>query len=86
MNTILLMLAAFTLLLILLIGLYRAFRQGILAERMLSVQLIGTTGIAFLLISSQTMQASALIDVALIIALLAAVSLVALTAKENKHE
>ena len=58
-------------------GLVQVFRGPAPAERMLAAQLLGTAAVAVLLILSQLMATPALIDVALVFALLAAVTLVA---------
>ncbi len=58
-------------------GLLRVLRGPQLADRMLAAQLFGTTATALLLILSQVMAMPALLDVALVFALLAAVTLVA---------
>jgi len=58
-------------------GLVQVFRGPAPAERMLAAQLLGTAAVAILLILSQLMAMPALIDVALVFALLAAVTLVA---------
>lgn len=65
------------LLLSILAGLIRVFRGPAPAERMLAAQLLGTSAVAILLILSQLMELRALLDVALVFALLAAVTLVA---------
>jgi multicomponent Na+:H+ antiporter subunit F len=49
------------------------------ADRMMAVQLLGTSGIAILLLLSAALDVPALTDVGLIFALLAAVSVAALT-------
>jgi multicomponent Na+:H+ antiporter subunit F len=58
-------------------GLIRVFRGPAPAERMLAAQLFGTASVAILLVLSQVMQMQALLDVALVFALLGAVTLVA---------
>lgn len=58
-------------------GLIRALRGPSPAERMLAAQLFGTAAVAVLLILSRLMAMPALLDVAMVFALLAAVSLVA---------
>lgn len=65
------------LLLSILAGLVRVFRGPAPAERMLAAQLFGTAAVAILLVLSQLMAMPALIDVAMVFALLAAVTLVA---------
>jgi multicomponent Na+:H+ antiporter subunit F len=63
-------------------GLVRALRGPTLADRMLSVQLLGTGGVAVLLLMGLLLNAHALLDVALVLALLAAVAAAALTRRE----
>ena len=70
------------LLLTLAIGLARAVIGPSLQDRMLSVQLLGTGGVAVLLLLAHVMATPALIDVALVLALLAAVAAAALTRRE----
>jgi multicomponent Na+:H+ antiporter subunit F len=55
-----------------LVGLVRVFRGPTGADRMLAAQLFGTGGVALLLILARAMQLPALLDVALVYALLAA--------------
>lgn len=57
-------------------GLIRILRGPSPAERMLAAQLFGTASVAMLLILSHLMAMPALLDVALVFALLAAVTLV----------
>lgn len=73
---------AFVLLVTLLLGLVRALRGPSLQDRMLSVQLLGTGGVALVLMLAAVMEAPPLIDVALVLALLAAVAAVAVTRRE----
>ncbi|WP_119068677.1 monovalent cation/H+ antiporter complex subunit F [Rubrobacter indicoceani] len=68
--------AAF-LLLNILTGLVRVYLGPSPADRMLSAQLFGTTGVGILLLLSMFTSAPALIDVALALALLSAVATVA---------
>jgi len=58
-------------------GLVRVLRGPAPAERMLAAQLFGTAAVAILLILSRLMAMPALLDVAMVFALLAAVTLVA---------
>lgn len=58
-------------------GLFRVLRGPEPAERMLAAQLFGTGAVAMLLILSVVMETPALLDVAMVFALLAAVTLVA---------
>ncbi len=77
-----LLLAALVLVLTLLIGLYRAVRGPSLEDRLTSVLLLGTGGVALLFILATLLETSALIDVALLLALLAAVLSAAMTRQE----
>jgi multicomponent Na+:H+ antiporter subunit F len=54
-------------------GLVRIARGPTPADRMLAAQLFGTTGVAVLLVLAEALQQRALRDVALVLALLAAV-------------
>ncbi len=65
------------LLLSILAGLVRIFRGPEPAERMLAAQLFGTAAVAILLVLSHLMAMPALLDVAMVFALLAAITLVA---------
>jgi multicomponent Na+:H+ antiporter subunit F len=58
-------------------GLFRILRGPTPADSMLAAQLFGTTGVAILLLFAQGLYMPALRDVALVFALLAAVSTVA---------
>ena len=58
------------------VGLVRILRGPTAADRMLAAQLFGTGGVAILLILAQAMQMPSLVDVALIYALLAAITMV----------
>lgn len=81
------LLAALLLLLLsLALGLVRALRGPTLEDRMLSVLLLGTGGVAFLLLLGALFRAPALMDVALVLALLAAVAAAALTRREVEDE
>ncbi|NEV64379.1 monovalent cation/H+ antiporter complex subunit F [Thiorhodococcus minor] len=71
--------AALALLLTMTAGLARVVFGPTPADRMMGVQLLGTTGIAVLLLLGLGFAVPALADVALIFALLAAVSVTALT-------
>lgn len=59
-----------------LLGLVRIFKGPTGADRMLAAQLLGTGGVAILLILAPAMQMPALLDVALVYALLAATAMV----------
>ncbi len=64
------------LLLNILVGLVRVLRGPTPADRMLAALLFGTTGVAILLLLSQALAAPAIVDVALVLALLGAVTAV----------
>lgn len=66
-----------TLLTTLSIGLVRVWRGPTSGDRMLSVLLGGTTGVALLLILSATDRSAAALDVALVLAVLAPIAVVA---------
>jgi multicomponent Na+:H+ antiporter subunit F len=68
---------AFFLLFNLIGGLIRVLRGPTPADSMLAAQLFGTTGVAILTILAKAMKMPALLDVALLFALLAAVVVVA---------
>lgn len=55
-------------------GLVRVMRGPTPSDRMLAAQLMGTTGVAILLLLSEATSRPALVDVALVFALLAAVT------------
>ncbi|MBB5022069.1 monovalent cation/H+ antiporter complex subunit F [Desulfurispira natronophila] len=76
MNTWFLTMALF-LLLNLFAGLLRVFRGPTHADRMLSVELFGTTTVAMLLLLAFAMELPALLDVAMVLVLLATVATVA---------
>ena len=59
-----------------LLGLVRIFKGPTGADRMLAAQLLGTGGVAILLILAFAMQMPALLDVALVYSLLAATAMV----------
>lgn len=68
---------AFFLLLTLVAGLWRVLRGPTQADRMLAAQLFGTTTVACVLLLAQAFQRPELRDVALVLAVLAAVTAVA---------
>ncbi len=80
--TLFLTLALIVLILSLCIGLIRIFRGPTLEDRIMSVQLMGTTGVGILLILGLLLNMPASIDIALVLAMLAAISVVALTRRE----
>lgn len=59
-------------------GLWRILRGPTLVDRLLSVQMLGTTGITVLLVMAQWQETAVWRDVALVLALLAAVITAAL--------
>lgn len=78
------------LLLTLVAGLWRVLRGPTRADRMLAAQLFGTTSVACLLLLAEVLERVYLTDVALVFAMLAAVTTVAfvrrvLTAGEGDH-
>lgn len=75
--------AAAFLLATLLLGLVRVFRGPSTGDRMLAAQLIGTTGVGVLLLLWPVLGIPALVDVALVLALLAVVAVGALTASSG---
>lgn len=77
--TTVLALAAAGLLLAMLLGMVRVLAGPDLGDRMMAVQLLGTTGVGLLLVLAPLLSLPALRDVALVLALLAAVSVVAFT-------
>ena len=81
-TTYVLLATVIVLLLFLAVGLVRAVIGPSLQDRMLSVQLLGTGGVAVLLLMATLLEATALIDVALVLALLAAVAAATLTRRE----
>jgi len=80
-------LAAFVLL-TLLLGLVRVVRGPARVDRLLAIQLFGTAGTAVLLVLADARQQPALRDVALLLALLAAIASAALVQllRRSRHE
>jgi multicomponent Na+:H+ antiporter subunit F len=74
--------AALALMLSLLLGLIRVLRGPSPADRLMAAQLLGTTGVGLLLLLAPVLGSAALIDVALVLALLAVVAVAALTGRE----
>jgi multicomponent Na+:H+ antiporter subunit F len=72
-------LAALILALALALGLVRVLRGPATADRMMATQLVGTSGIGLLLLLGDLLEMRAALDVALVLALLAAVGVAALT-------
>jgi multicomponent Na+:H+ antiporter subunit F len=83
MMTELLLLSALGLMLSLFLGLLRVLRGPGAADRMLAIQLIGTAGVGMLLLLSVLLDQPALLDVALLLALLAAVAAAAFTGQQK---
>lgn len=69
---------ALALLLTMLLGLWRVIKGPALLDRLLAVQLFGTTGVAICLVLAQALGQPALRDVALVLAVLAAAAPAAL--------
>jgi multicomponent Na+:H+ antiporter subunit F len=78
--------ASLLLLVILITGLMRALIGPSLQDRMLSIQLLGTGGVALLILLGLLLDIEALVDTALVLALLAAVAAAALTRREKRHD
>ena len=68
---------ALFLLLNLVVGIWRVMKGPRSADRMLAAQLFGTTAVALLLLLAQATSDFALLDVALVLAVLAAITAVA---------
>jgi multicomponent Na+:H+ antiporter subunit F len=67
-------------------GMVRVLRGPTDGDRMLAAQLFGTTGVAILLLLAEALAMPALIDVALVFALLAAVATVAFVRQRGERE
>jgi len=80
----LLSVSALCLMLSLFLGLLRVLRGPGAGDRMLATQLIGTAGVGVLLVMSLSLNQPALIDVALILALLAALATAAFTGRQRE--
>lgn len=65
----------------LVLGLVRIWRGPGLADRMLAAQLFGTTGVGVLVLLAERLQVPALRDVALVLALLAVLTVLAFVAR-----
>ena len=74
---------AMFLLLLLLAGMLRVLRGPSDADRMMMAQLFGTTAVAILLLLSFALDAPALVDVALVMALLAAIAAIAFVREDE---
>ena len=81
----LLLFSATGLMLSLFLGLLRVLLGPSAGDRMLATQLIGTAGVGILLPLSLLLDQPALIDVALLLALLAAVAAAAFTGQQEAH-
>ena len=68
------------------LGLVRVFSGPSTEDRMMAAQLVGTTGVGLLLLFDPLLEMPSSIDVALVLALLAAVSVAALTRREKGLE
>ena len=68
------------------LGLMRVFTGPSIEDRMMSAQLVGTTGIGLLLLLGSVLGMPSSVDVALVLSLLAAVSVAALTRRERHPE
>lgn len=68
-----------------LLGLIQALRGSSAADRLMAAQLIGTSGVGLLLLLAEALARPALVDVALVLALLAGTAVVALTAQESRQ-
>jgi multicomponent Na+:H+ antiporter subunit F len=82
----LLSLAAILMALSLGLGLIRVFRGPAIEDRIMSAQLVGTTGVGLLLLLGFLLDMPSSLDVALVLALLAAVAVAALTRRERLSE
>ncbi len=68
------------------LGLVRVFIGPSIEDRMMSAQLVGTTGVGLLLLFGSMLDMLSSVDVALVLSLLAAVSVAALTRRERHPE
>ena len=65
------------------LALIRVFEGPTIEDRMMSVQLVGTTGVGLVLLTGPLLGISSNIDLALVLALLGGVSVAALTRRER---
>jgi multicomponent Na+:H+ antiporter subunit F len=79
------MLSALGLMLSLFLGLLRVLLGPGAGDRMLAIQLIGTAGVGMLLLLNVLLNQPALLDVALLLALLAAVAAAAFAGQQKTH-
>lgn len=77
-----LLVAALLLLVTVALGLSRALRGPSLQDRILAVQLLGSGGVALVLLLAHLLNSDALVDVALVLALLAVMASAALARRE----
>ena len=68
------------------VGLLRILRGPTEADRMMAAQLLGTGGVAVLLLAAAATRTSAIVDVALMLALLASFASVAFVRKSSNAE
>ncbi|CAA6809134.1 MAG: Multicomponent Na+:H+ antiporter subunit F [uncultured Sulfurovum sp.] len=85
MQTVLVLLAMF-LMLNLVVGMWRILRGPTTADLMLATQLFGTIAVAILLVLAEVSNQTNLLDVALIFALLSAVTAVAFVRRTDPKE
>lgn len=81
-----LLISALVLTLSLGLGLVRVFGGPSTEDRMMAAQLVGTTGVGLLLLFNPLLDMPSSTDVALVLALLAGVSVAALTRRERGWE
>jgi multicomponent Na+:H+ antiporter subunit F len=74
------------LLLVLLAGLWRVIKGPTACDRMLAFQLFGTAGVATLLLLAAAQQQPALLNTALVLALLAPLTLIAFLKLQGKND
>lgn len=77
--------AAVAMMISILLGLIRILRGPTPADRLMAAQLIGTSGVGLLLLLAEALARPALVDVALVLALLAGTSVAALTAQTTRE-
>lgn len=86
MQSTLYLMAMVLLLLALIVGAVRVFTSASLGDKMIAVQLLGSIGVAILLLWGQAFSVDALFDVAMVIALLSAVSVAAMARLVPEHD
>jgi multicomponent Na+:H+ antiporter subunit F len=69
-----------------LLGIWRVLKGPALLDRLLTIQLFGSTGVAILLVLSKVFALPALLDVALLIAILAAAAPAALVQRLRQQK